>query len=93
MGTMKGEDMEWVVRAGVAAAGSLIKGYRMHARVPGLYGLSVQYAPGKTVDELAQAGQYPHPMISYATTDALTAALRPLVHNHAALSGIVRCGS
>jgi hypothetical protein len=46
--------------------------------MPGLYGFSVQFAPGKTVDELAQAGRFPHPLISNATTDALAAALRLL---------------
>ena len=70
--------MEWVVRAGVAAARSLIRGYREHATVPGLYGFSVQYAPGKTVEDLARAGQYPHPQISVATDDALAVALIPL---------------
>lgn len=70
--------MEWVVRAGVAAASSLISGYDVHRAVPGLYGFSVQYAPGKTVEELAQAGRFPHSQISYATDDALQAALRTL---------------
>lgn len=70
--------MDWVVRAGAAAARSLIRGYREHAAVPGLYGFSVQYAPGKTVEDLARTGQFPHPRISVATDDALAAALSPL---------------
>lgn len=70
--------MEWVVRAGVAGAQSLINGYAEHRRVPGLFGFSVQYAPGMTVEALALAGQFPHPRISYATEDALFAALQPL---------------
>lgn len=70
--------MEWVVRAGVAAAASLIAGYNEHRAVPGLYGFSVQYAPGKTIEELAQAARFPHPQISYATDDALWAMLQPL---------------
>jgi hypothetical protein len=70
--------MEWVVRAGAAAASSLIAGYNEHRAVPDLYGFSVQYAPSKTVDELALAGRFPHPQISYATDDALQAALRVL---------------
>jgi hypothetical protein len=70
--------MEWVVRAGVAAASSLIAGHSEHRAVPDLYGFSVQYAPSKTVDELALAGRFPHPQISYATDDALQAALRVL---------------
>lgn len=69
---------EWVVRAGVASAASLVKGYNQHRGVPGLFGFSVQYAPGKTVDELARAGNFPHPQISYAMEDALRAALRSL---------------
>lgn len=70
--------MNWVVRAGVAGAQSLIAGYAQHRRVPGLFGFSVQYAPGKTVEELARAGQYPHAQISYATDDALLVTLQPL---------------
>ena len=31
----------------------------------------MQYHPGKTVDELAAAGKFPHPKITYATVDAL----------------------
>jgi len=69
---------EWVVRAGIASAKSLVKGYNQHRGVPGLFGFSVQYAPGKTIDELAWAGNFPHPQISYATVGALRAALRSL---------------
>lgn len=70
--------MEWVVRAGEARPEYLVSGYGPHRAVPGLYGLSVQYAPGKTVDELARAGGFPNAQISYATDDALVAALVPL---------------
>jgi hypothetical protein len=70
--------MEWVVRAGVATAQRLIEGYAQHKGAPGLYGFSVQYAPGATVEQLAQAGRFPHAQISYATDDALQAALAPL---------------
>lgn len=66
------------MRAGVANAGSLIKGYNQHRGVPGLFGFSVQYASGKTISELALAGQFPHPQISFAADDALQAALQPL---------------
>ncbi len=69
---------QWVVRAGVAAAKSLIAGYRQHLGVAGLYGCSVQYAPGYTVEDLAQAGQFKNNQISFATEDALVSALRPL---------------
>ena len=68
----------WVVRAGVAAPKNLIDGYVRHRLVPGLFGLSVQYAAGKSVAELAQLGRFPNAQISYAHDDALAAALRPL---------------
>ncbi|HEX6820299.1 MAG TPA: hypothetical protein VF120_18120 [Ktedonobacterales bacterium] len=70
--------MEWVVRAGEARPEYLVSGYGPHRAVAGLYGLSVQYAPGKTVDELAHAGRFPNAQISYATDDSLASALQPL---------------
>jgi hypothetical protein len=70
--------MGWVVRAGISTPSSLMAGYHLHLAVPGLYGFSVQYANDKTVEELAQAGRFPHASVSYATDDALAAALLPL---------------
>jgi hypothetical protein len=55
-----------------------MEGYRPHIGMPGLSGCSVQYAPSHSVDELAQAGQFKNGRISYATDDALAAALQPL---------------
>lgn len=46
--------------------------------MPGLFGFSVQYRPGATVDELARAGQFANAKISYATDRALVAALAAL---------------
>lgn len=66
------------MRAGIASSNSLVKGYNQHRGVPGLFGLSVQYAPGRSVEDLALAGQFPHEQISYATDDALQIALQPL---------------
>jgi hypothetical protein len=68
----------WVVRAGIASAQSLMAGYRPHIGAPGLVGCSVQYAPGRTVEELARAGQFKNLQISYATEGVLQAALSPL---------------
>jgi hypothetical protein len=68
----------WVVRGGVTTPKNLMNGYVRHRRVPGLFGLSVQYAAGKSVAELARLGQLPNAQISYAYDDALAAALRPL---------------
>ena len=70
--------MDWVVRGGVAAPDMLIAGYRAHAAVPGLYGFSVQHEPGRSVEDLAQAGQIRNAQISYATPSDLQAALWPL---------------
>ncbi len=55
-----------------------MKGYNQHRGVPGLFGFSVQYAPGRSIEELALAGQFPHEQISYATDDALRVALQTL---------------
>ena len=70
--------MAWVVRAGAAGVKSLIEGYNRHLGVPGLFGFSVQYAPGKTVEELAQVARFPHGQISYADDAILAAAVAPL---------------
>ncbi|MGO8951382.1 MAG: hypothetical protein ACLQUY_27755 [Ktedonobacterales bacterium] len=67
--------MSWVVRAGIARADTLINGYRRHSGVTGLYGFSVQYAADKSIEELAQAGQFSHAQISYAQEQDLAASL------------------
>lgn len=70
--------MAWVVRAGEAKAVDLVKGYREHLGVPGLYGFSVQYQVGLPWQELARAGRYPNARVSIAEDDDLRAALRSL---------------
>ena len=50
---------EIVLRAGTAKADLLISGYEEHLGARGVYGFSVQYAPGRTWQELAQAGTSP----------------------------------
>ena len=55
------------MRGGESAVDSLIYAYGSVTSMPGHYGFSVQYQPGKTVDELAAVGQFPHGKISYAT--------------------------
>ena len=70
--------MEWVVRGGQATPLNLINSYARHAAMPQLFGFSVQYAPGKTVDALARAGRLPNLSISYAEDTSLEAALTPL---------------
>lgn len=69
---------EWVVRGGEAKASDLISGYGPHPLVPGLYGFSVQYAPGKTVSELAQAGHFRNAMISYESAAMLAQVVQSL---------------
>lgn len=66
---------EWVVRAGLAREEHLIAAYRRHTGANGIYGFSVQYAPGKSIEELASAGRFPNPKISYAYDDELAASL------------------
>lgn len=70
--------MAWVVRAGEAKAVDLVKGYREHLGVPGLYGFSVQYQAGLSWQELARVGQYPNARVSIADEDGLRAALQSL---------------
>lgn len=70
--------MEWVVRAGLATSRRLQDGYVAHTLVPGLYGFSVQFHPGLTVDDLARAGQFPNGQISVASDIDLAAAVAPL---------------
>jgi hypothetical protein len=67
----------WVVRGGIATPQQLQAGTTKHRGVPeppGLYGFSVQYQPGRTITELAVAGQFRHARISVTTDDALIAA-------------------
>ena len=71
---------DWVVRAGTATSTLLMKAYRRHLGAPNIFGFSVQYAPGKSIDELAYAGQFPHASISYALDSHLAAALLPLTY-------------
>ena len=70
--------MAWVVRAGEAKAHDLMTGFAEHRAVPGLYGFSVQYAPGASLDDLALSGRFPHAMISYEDEEALASALAPI---------------
>jgi len=70
--------MAWVVRAGEAKAVDLVKGYREHLSVPGLYGFSVQYQAGISWQELARAGQYPNAQVSIADEEDLRVALQAL---------------
>lgn len=55
--------MEWVVRAGEAKPDKLRDGYTQHDTVPTVYGFSVQYAAGKSLDELTLAGRFPNAQI------------------------------
>lgn len=73
------EEPIWVVRAGVATSEQLKTGSKLHRGVPGLFGFSVQSAPGKTIEELAAAGQFRHGQISVTTVDALLAVGVPIV--------------
>ena len=63
---MAGRD-DIVVRGGIATPQQLQRGIAEHARVPGLTGFSVQSATGKTINELATAGQFRNRQISVTT--------------------------
>ncbi|HKV83646.1 MAG TPA: hypothetical protein VJN88_03760 [Ktedonobacterales bacterium] len=68
----------WVVRAGEAQAQFLVDGYVEHRRMPGVYGFSVQYNAGSSVDDLALAGRFRNTRISFQDEDALQAVVAPL---------------
>jgi hypothetical protein len=70
--------MGWVVRAGEAKPVDLMKGYKEHLGVPGLYGFSVQYHAALSWHDLARAGQYPNAQVSIAQEHDLLAALQSL---------------
>ena len=70
--------MGWVVRAGEAKAVDLVKGYKEHLGVPGLYGFSVQYHAALPWQDLARAAQYPNAQVSIAQDNDLLAALQSI---------------
>lgn len=61
----------FVVRGGIATPEQLQKGVAEHRAVPGLTGFSVQSAPGKSIEELAAAGQFKNAQISITTVQNL----------------------
>lgn len=62
------------MRGGIATPDNLQAGWREHLGVPDLFGCSVQYQPGLTVDQLAAAGRFRNGQISYAIDVDLIAA-------------------
>ena len=71
------KEPNWVVRGGVATPSQLQAGTARHRGVPdppGLFGFSVQYQPGKTMQELAAAGRLRNAQISVTTDAELVAA-------------------
>ena len=64
----------WVVRGGIATPDNLRAGYREHLGALGVFGCSVQYQPGRTLDQLAAAGRFRHGRISYAAGENLKSA-------------------
>ncbi len=84
---------EWVVRGGVATPQSLKNGYRSHRGVPGLAGFSVQYQPGRTIEQLAAAGLLPHPQINYALDIDLVDAAQVLGYRIELISSPGRLGN
>ena len=69
-----GWEPDWVVRAGVVTAAGLQSRSSDHVGTPGLHGFSVQHEPGKTIYELAEAGQFPNAQVSVTTVEELIAA-------------------
>ncbi len=64
-----------VVRGGIATLQQLQRGIAEHACVLGLTGFSVQSAAGKTVDELATAGQFRNRQVSVTTVGEVVLGL------------------
>jgi len=57
------DEVQDAVRGGVTTPESLIARSTEHLAVPGLYGFSVQSAPGLSVNDLARAGAFPNRQI------------------------------
>src|SRR5919197_1586009 len=77
MNQSPGQEPNWVVRGGVATPSQLQVGTARHRGVPdlpGLFGFSVQYQPGKTIKELAAAGRLRNAHISVTTAEEGVAA-------------------
>ena len=68
----------WVVRGGMAAPKSLQDGYDQHLGAPSVFGFSVQYQPGLTIEQLADAGRFRNSQISYAADAELITTARNL---------------
>ena len=67
----------WVIRGGIATPSQLQAGTAKHRGVPepsDLYGFSVQYQPGKTIEELTVAGKFRNAQISVTIDVTLVAA-------------------
>ena len=70
------QELNWIVRGGVATAKQLQTGTSKHVGMPdppGLFGFSVQYQLGKTIADLAAAGRFRNAQISVATEAQLIA--------------------
>lgn len=63
----------YVVRGGIATPRSLKETVDKRVHPSGVAGFSVQSAPGRTIAELAAAGQFPHKQISVTTVTRLAA--------------------
>lgn len=64
----------WLVRGGVTTPQQLQNGTREHLQAPGIIGFSVQHQPGRSIEQLASAAQFPHAQISVTTVERLMAA-------------------
>jgi hypothetical protein len=67
-----------VVRGGAAQPNNLLQGAGEHFAVPGLYGFSVQYAPGRPWPALAVAGGFQNSLVSVSTVERIQTAARNL---------------
>lgn len=67
--------LELVLRAGVPLEATLVIAYGPDPDYAGVYGLSVVFHPGYTVDQLAQVGHFRHGQISYGMVRQLRDAL------------------
>lgn len=70
--------LDFVVRGGTPDAGRFTQRYTPVRGYPGVYGLSVTFHPGFTLDQLAWVAQQPHTQLHYATVAELRVALAPL---------------
>ncbi len=67
--------LAFAARGGQPTEANLVRGYGAFTPRPGVYGLSVVFHPGYTLDQLLRVAQFPHSRVGYATIAEVEMAL------------------